>query len=44
MNAYRAVEFVENIQTDDLCHHVGEGSDPSGNVKLMMGKKHVSDH
>ena len=41
MNAYCAVVFAENIQTDELCHYVGEGSDASGNVKLL-GKKHVS--
>lgn len=28
-----AVVFVENIQTDELCHYVADGSDPSGNVK-----------
>jgi hypothetical protein len=43
MNAYLAVVFVENIQTDELCHYVGEGSDPSGNVQLL-GKKHFSRH
>jgi hypothetical protein len=26
MNAYLAVVFVKNIQTDKLCHYVGEGS------------------
>jgi hypothetical protein len=43
MNAYLAVVFVENIQTDELCHYVAEGSDSSGNVKLL-GKKQVSHH
>jgi hypothetical protein len=42
MNAYRAVVFVENIQTDELCHYVGDGNQPSGNVKLL-GKKHVNN-
>jgi hypothetical protein len=41
MNAYRAVEFIENIQTDELCHYVGESSEPSGNVQLSR-KKHFS--
>lgn len=41
MNAYCAVVFVENIQTNELCHYVGEGSDAGGNVKLSE-KKHVS--
>jgi hypothetical protein len=43
MNAYLAVVFIENIQTDEVCHYAGEGSDPSGNVKLL-GKKQVSHH
>lgn len=38
MNAYRAVVFVEDIHTDELCQYVGDGSDASGNVKLL-GKK-----
>lgn len=43
MNAYRAVVFVKNIQTNKLCHYVGEGSKTSGNVKLL-GKKRVGLH
>lgn len=43
MNAYRAVVFIENIQTDELCHYIGEGSEASGNVKLL-GKKYVGHH
>ena len=41
MNAYLAVVFIENIQTDELCHYIADGSDPSGNVKLL-GKKQVN--
>jgi len=40
MNAYLAVVLVENIHTDELCHYVGEGGEPSGDVKLL-GKEHV---
>lgn len=35
MNAYRAVVFIKNVQTDELCQYVGYGNQPSGNVKLL---------
>jgi len=41
MDACLAVVFVEYIHTDEFCHYVGEGKEPSGNVKLL-GKKHVT--
>ena len=43
MDACLAVVFVEYIHTDEFCHYVGEGKEPSGNVKLL-GKRHVDHH
>jgi ribosomal protein S16 len=41
MKAYIAVKFLGQIQTDELCHYIGKGSEPSGNVKLLR-KKNMS--
>ena len=43
MKACLAIEFLSQIQTDEFCQYIGEGGQPSEDVKLL-GKKHVGHH
>lgn len=36
--AYPAVKLVRQVQTDEVCDHLRDGKEPSGNVKLLGGK------
>lgn len=38
IKACLAVKFLGQIHTNELRRYVGEGSQPSGNVKLLLGK------
>ena len=44
VKAYLAVILVRQVQTDEVCDHLRDGKKPSGNVKLLEGKKPVGYH
>ena len=35
MKACLAIEFISQIQTNEFCHYIGEGSQPSENIELL---------
>lgn len=35
MKACLAIEFLSQIQTDEFCQYIGEGGQPSEDVKLL---------